>query len=57
MNDFNFYTFDEYLNDDNDKKFTKSLLKIPYFNSFIQKQNKSNIKKNQWKKGHLVKII
>ena len=23
MNDFNFYTFDEYLNDDNDKKFTK----------------------------------
>ena len=37
INDFNFYTFDEYLNDDNDKIFVKSLLKIPYFNSFIQK--------------------
>ena len=31
-------TFDEYLNDDNDKIFVKSLLQIPYFNSFIQKQ-------------------
>ena len=37
INDFNFYTFDEYLNDDNDKIFVKSLVKIPYFNSFIQK--------------------
>ena len=41
INDFNFYTFDEYLNDENDKIFVKSLLKIPYFNSFIK--NAKNI--------------
>ena len=46
VNDFNFYTFDEYLNDDNDKIFVKSLLKIPYFNSFIQKA-KNNLCPNE----------
>ena len=36
LNDFNIYTFNEYLNDENDKLFTKYLINIPYFNKFIQ---------------------
>ena len=50
LNDFNFYTFDEYLNDDNDKIFTKSLIKIPYFNSFIQKAKNTIYKKEPMNK-------
>jgi hypothetical protein len=58
VNDFNFYTFDEYLNDDNDKIFVKSLLKIPYFNSFIQKA-KNNLcsKETMSKRAYSKNII
>ena len=50
LNDFNFYTFDEYLNDNNDKMFTKSLLSIPYFNSFIQKAKNTLYQKDVLRK-------
>ena len=46
LNDFNFYTFNEYLNDENDKIFVKSLIDIPYFNKFIQKAKETFYKKD-----------
>ena len=46
LNDFNFYTFNEYLNDENDKIFTKNLIEIPYFNKFIQKAKETLYKKD-----------
>ena len=46
LNDFNFYTFSEYLNDENDKIFTKNLIDIPYFNQFIQKAKETLYKKD-----------
>ena len=46
LNDFNFYTFNEYLNDDNDKIFVKSLLDIPYFNKFIKESKDTLYKKD-----------
>ena len=55
VNDFNFYTFDEYLNDENDKMFVKSLLKIPYFNSFIQKAKNTLYQKDAMTKRTLSK--
>ena len=59
-NDFNFYTFDEYLNDDNDKMYVKSLLKVPYFNSFIQKAKntlyqKETMSKRAYSKNYVLK--
>ena len=46
LNDFNFYTFNEYLNDENDKIFVKNLIEIPYFNKFIQKAKETFYKKD-----------
>ena len=46
LNDFNFYTFNEYLNDDNDKMFVKSLIDIPYFNKFIKQAKDTLYKKD-----------
>ena len=57
INDFNFYTFDEYLNDDNDKIFVKSLLQIPYFNSFIQKAKNTLCQKEMMTKRAYSKNI
>ena len=50
LNDFNFYTFNEYLNDENDKMFTKNLIDIPYFNKFIQKAKETLYKKDNLNK-------
>ena len=60
LNDFNFFTFDEYLNDENDKLIVKSLLKIPYFNSFIQKAKntlyqKDAMTKRSYSKNFIIK--
>ena len=60
LNDFNFYTFDEYLNDENDKMIVKSILKIPYFNSFIQKAKntlyqKEAMTKRSYSKNFIIK--
>ena len=60
LNDFNFYTFDEYLNDKNDKMFTNALLSIPYFNSFIEKAKnilyqKEALTKRAYSKNYLLK--
>ena len=60
LNDFNFYTFDEYLNDENDKMIVKNILKIPYFNSFIQKAKetlyqKDAIPKRSYSKNFVIK--
>ena len=53
VNDFNFYTFNEYLNDKNDNIYAESLLKIPYFNSFIQKaKNISYLKETMFKRAY-----
>ena len=46
LNDFNFYTFNEYLNDENDKIFVKYLIDIPYFNKFIQQAKDTFYKKD-----------
>ena len=45
LNDFNFYTFNEYLNDENDKMFVKNLIEIPYFNKFIKQAKETFYKK------------
>ena len=50
VNDFNFYTFDEYLNDDNDKHINKTIMKIPYFKSFIEKAKNIQYKKEPMEK-------
>ena len=50
VNDFNFYTFDEYLNDENDKIYNKSVVKNPYFKSFIQKAKNTKYKKEPMEK-------
>ena len=60
LTDFNFYTFDEYLNDENDKMFVQSLLKTPGINLFIQKakstlyQKETMIKKT-YSKNYTIK--
>ena len=60
LSDFNFYTFDDYLNDENDKMIVKSILKIPYFNSFIQKAKdtlyqKEAMTKRSYSKNFIIK--